>query len=238
MGMMGNIGSKLRNAGKVLFKDANENDIVWANDSTRLSVNNPDTPRNITLWKKQDVNGKEYWRKAGALNVNEKFKTFDGETGKYLNVSEIEIEKAFRGQGLGNKMYETLIDLADTDAKGIISYTPNRVNKVQVPKIYEKFGAVTKDDYQIIPLNQTGINNAAGKYLPSIAGLGLGTASLYSPEAAQAQQYRGMAAKQSLQEPTFDPISLFTPGGMLGNIGGETASAIYKYLTENAGGAR
>jgi hypothetical protein len=53
-----------------------------------------------------------------------------------------------------------------------------------------------------------------------------GLMSLYSPQAAQAQQYRNMAEQQSLQEPTFDPTTLLAGparwGGGLMNMIGDT----------------
>jgi hypothetical protein len=56
-----------------------------------------------------------------------------------------------------------------------------------------------------------------------ITGLGLmGAASAISPERANAE---------ALQEPTFDPTALLSPGGMMSNIGGEGISALLKYFT-------
>jgi hypothetical protein len=66
----------------------------------------------------------------------------------------------------------------------------------------------------------------------TLGGAGLmGAASLYSPQNAQALQYRNMAEQQALQEPTFDPTNLIAPGGLMGNIGGEGISALMKYLS-------
>jgi hypothetical protein len=62
-------------------------------------------------------------------------------------------------------------------------------------------------------------------------GIGVGAASLYSPQNAQARQYQRMAEQQSLQEPTFDPTNLVAPGGLMGNIGGEGIGAFMKYLS-------
>jgi hypothetical protein len=72
-----------------------------------------------------------------------------------------------------------------------------------------------------------------GAYLRSLGLLAptMGAASLYSPQNAQALQYRNMAEQQSLQEPTFDPTNLIAPGGLMGNIGGEGIGALMKYLS-------
>ena len=72
--------------------------------------------------------------------------------------------------------------------------------------------------------------NVSKKYLPVGVGL-MGAASLYSPEAAQARQMQDMAAKQALEEPTFDPTTLLAGparwGGGLMNMGLDT---IMKYI--------
>lgn len=58
-------------------------------------------------------------------------------------------------------------------------------------------------------------------------------ASLYSPGAAQAKQYRNMAEQQALEEPTFDPTTLLAGparwgGGLMNMIG----DAVLRYLTK------
>lgn len=139
----------------VLYTDENDNPIVYERDGFRISVNKPRNASYVVLWAKQEVKGRTYWRKAGVIDTNLKQKTINGVPGKYLGISYVDIEKAYRGQGLGVQMYRTLMYHAAPDISGIISYTPNRVNKLQVPKIYKKLGAITVDDNQIIPIRRT-----------------------------------------------------------------------------------
>jgi hypothetical protein len=101
-------------------------------------------------------------------------------------------------------------------------------------------GAV-KDSY--IVFNPTQIKSTANRGTfdptnPNIlktvgAGLGLmGGAAAFAPSQAQATPWKPPTAEsQALQEPTFDPVSLLAPGGLLGNVGGESISALIKYLT-------
>jgi hypothetical protein len=79
----------------------------------------------------------------------------------------------------------------------------------------------TLDSGEISSINK--LMNISKKYLP--VGL-MGAFSLYSPQNAQALQYRNMAEQQSLQEPTFDPTTLLAGparwGGGLMNMIGDT----------------
>ena len=146
-------GARLAAVG-VKFIDDNENAIVWTQgDNARISVDKPGAAGKVVLWVKQTVKGRDYWRKAGALNLTEKRKNIGGQIGYYLSVSEIAIDKEYRGHGYATAMYRAALDQADPKIKGILSYTPNRVNKTQVPAIYRALGAfVTEDgDYQVIP---------------------------------------------------------------------------------------
>ena len=142
------------NAPGVLFTDENDNAIVYEREGFRISVNRPGAASYVVLWAKQEVNGKTYWRKAGALDTNQKTKKVGGVVGEYLGVSSIEIEKAYRAQGLGLEMYRALMANAAPNIAGVISHTPNRVNKQQVPSIYRKLGAFTDGDNQIIPIGR------------------------------------------------------------------------------------
>ena len=140
---------------KPLFYDDNENAIVFEKGDNRISVDKPGNASKVVLWTKQEVKGREYYRKSGSLNTTIKTKKVNGEIGDYLNISEIEIEKAERGKRLGIQMYRELIANAPANVKGIISYVPNRVNKTQVPSIYKRLGAFTDGDYDIIPIKPT-----------------------------------------------------------------------------------
>jgi ribosomal protein S18 acetylase RimI-like enzyme len=95
------------------------------------------------LWHKEYVNGKEQWVKRGYLDAWKSKMNFKNRNGNYLSIRSIEIDKRFRNMGYGTKLYKALFDFSSNDVKGIYSYLPNRVNKKEVPKIYNKLGAIT-----------------------------------------------------------------------------------------------
>jgi len=145
----------------ILFKDNNGNNIVFEKGDYRISVDDENNARKAVLWHREEVNGKEYWAKRGVLNTNIKESRYseegDIDFAKYLNISEVEIEKDHRGQGLSTQLYKALIDYSGNDVKAILSYTPSRVNKTQVPKIWKRLGGRTSkfsEDYQIIDINR------------------------------------------------------------------------------------
>ena len=145
----------------ILFKDKNENIIVFEKGDYRISVNNENNATKAVLWHREEFKGKEFWAKRGALNayISELKYSEEGDKdfSKYLKISEVEIEKEHRGKGLSNLLYKALIDYSGNDVKGILSHTPNRINKIQVPKIWKSLGGRTakfSDDYQIIDINQ------------------------------------------------------------------------------------
>jgi|694.fasta_scaffold00239_53 hypothetical protein len=145
----------------ILFEDANGNKIVFEKGDYRISVDNDNNAKKAVLWHKEIVNGKEYWAKRGVLNANISESRFseegDKDFQKYLKISEVEIEKEHRGNRLGQELYKALIDYAGSDVKALISYTPSRVNKREVPNIWKRLGArQMKDnaDYQVIDLNK------------------------------------------------------------------------------------
>lgn len=140
----------------VIMQDENENHIVFESADRRISVNQPGNANTVVLWVKQNVKGKDHWRKAGSLYTEVKTKKLPGEIEmkNYISISSIEIDKECRGEGLGKKMYQILIDHAPEDIAGIISYTPNRSNKKQVPAIYRALGGYEIDDWQLIPIDR------------------------------------------------------------------------------------
>ena len=145
----------------ILFEDANGNKIVFEKGDYRISVDNENNAKKAVLWHKEIVNGKEYWAKRGVLNANISESRFseegDKDFQKYLKISEVEIEKEHRGNRLGQELYKAIIDYAGSDVKALISYTPSRVNKREVPNIWKRLGArEMKDnvDYQVIDLNK------------------------------------------------------------------------------------
>jgi ribosomal protein S18 acetylase RimI-like enzyme len=138
---------------KALFKDEYGKNIVYDDGNYRIAVDDENDARYITLWHKEIVKGKEYWAKRGYLDAWVSNMNFKNRNGKYLSIRSIEIELKHRNMGYGSKMYKALFDFSANDINGVYSFLPNRVNKKQVPKIYNKLGAVIEDDYQFIEFN-------------------------------------------------------------------------------------
>jgi len=138
---------------KILFFDEYGKAIVYDNGEYRIAVDDETDARYITLWHKEYIKGNEKWIKCGYLDAWVSKMNFKERIGKYLSIRSIEIEPKHRGMGYGSKLYKALFDFSADDVKGIYSYLPNRVNKKQVPKIYNKLGAITDGDYQFIDFN-------------------------------------------------------------------------------------
>lgn len=135
---------------KVLFVDEHGKKIVYDDGAFRIAVDDKDDAQYVTLWHKEDVKGKEYWVKRGYIDAWKSKMNFKDRSGTYLSIRSIEIENKYRNKGYGTKLYKALFDFSANDVKGVYSYLPNRVNKKQVPKIYNKLGAITDGDYQFI----------------------------------------------------------------------------------------
>lgn len=133
------------------FLDAHDNAIVYAEADFRISVNKPGLATHVVLWSRQDKDTGESWVKAGSLAAREVTKKVNQKPAHYLNISSIEIQSQFRGKGFGARMYRTLLDHAAPHITGLISHTPDRQNKSQVPRIYRALGAFFDGDNQIIP---------------------------------------------------------------------------------------
>lgn len=111
--------------------------IVYDEGDYKIAVSDNNNPTRISVWKEDKNIGNMY-------NQVTKYK---GE--KYLKVSSIDIDKKYRGLGLGKELYR--VALKYTDTKGILSYLPDRINKNTVPSIYKSLGGVIEDgDYAII----------------------------------------------------------------------------------------
>lgn len=58
---------------------------------------------------------------------------------QYILVDRIDVREKERGFGLASKMYEFALKYLPKEYKGIASDLKNRVNKIEIPKIYSKF---------------------------------------------------------------------------------------------------
>lgn len=138
-------------ASSPFFLDAHDNAIVYAEGDFRLSVDKPGLATHVVLWSRQNKGAQESWTKVGFLSAHEASKKINQQPGDYLRVSSVEIQSQFRGKGFGAKMYQVLLDHAAPHITGLISHTPDRQNKTQVPRIYRALGAFVDGDNQIIP---------------------------------------------------------------------------------------
>lgn len=103
-----------------------------------IAIDDKDNPSYITLW----YLGKGDPKKVGYLELSP-FNDF-------MKISIIDIGRGHRNKGLGSIMYLAALNNINPKYKGLVSYTPDRSNKRQVPKIYKKFKAVSDGDYQFI----------------------------------------------------------------------------------------
>ena len=110
-------------------------------------VNSPTNATYISLWFKENE-----WVKVGSLYADISERRFDWDTDfeKYLKISSIEIKPEHRGKGFSTKMYDALINYSNPKVKGLYSYLPDRVNKKQIPRIYNRYKTVIENDYQVI----------------------------------------------------------------------------------------
>ena len=73
---------------------------------------------------------------------------------EYLGIGLANLDKKYRGRGLGLAMYRALLSNLAPKWKGIASYLPDRSNRKQIPKIYRRLGGFIPkgwEDYMIIP---------------------------------------------------------------------------------------
>ena len=127
------------------FLDAPESDeygkrIMYRAGDYLISVDSPVDAAYLVLWYK----GKN----VGMLSLSSHH--FEG--APYRRVRATEIKPAHRGMGFGFKLYQLAMRTMSPAYAGIVSYLPERTNKKQVPRIYQKLGGhLAGADYAIIP---------------------------------------------------------------------------------------
>lgn len=121
-------------------KDENEDKKVWKKDDYSIYVNDLKNATYVSLFKDN--------KKIGSLSTGG---TYIDDNEKWLKVSLADILKGYRGYGLGKQLYIILLKYSNPEYKGIVSYLPDRYNKKQIPKIYNRLGGYTIDDYAFIP---------------------------------------------------------------------------------------
>jgi ribosomal protein S18 acetylase RimI-like enzyme len=133
----------------VFSKELNENSELWNGKDVvafrrgyRIVVDDPNDAEYVTVWT--DAN-----KKVGSLSTRGKLP--HKELNDYLNIALADVDVKHRKQGLGLAMYKALINHMHPRWKGIASYLPDRSNKRQIPKIYQKLGGkIIDDDYMIV----------------------------------------------------------------------------------------
>ena len=128
----------------------NDKHIVWSQNGVRIAVNDPDDATYVTVWTDDN-------KRIGAFSTRGT-RTVNGK--RYLMISTIDLNKKFRGQGIGHQMYRALLVHMAPNLAGLISYLPDAVNAKQVPRIHHRLGAqIVPDeaDFHIIarPLAET-----------------------------------------------------------------------------------
>ena len=121
--------------------DATGRNIVYDDGEYQIAVNKPGKAAYATLF-------------AGGKKVGE-LATYEGE-GKwagYLRVSGIEIDKSHRGNGMSTRLYQALA-AHNSEAVGIVSYLPDRINKKQIPSVYRRFQSRVDGDNEIIDIDR------------------------------------------------------------------------------------
>lgn len=130
-----------RRAGLTLKEDKwHGKDVVWSDGQYFIVVNDPSDTTHVSLWDEDN-------NRIGALYTTQKAV---GLKGNWLFVGNIEIKKPHRGEGLGTKMYEALLNHMSPEYDGLIGYKPD-ISSRYVPQIYKKLGAKEYDDWYIVP---------------------------------------------------------------------------------------
>lgn len=126
----------------------NEKHIVWEQGEFKIAVNTPDDPSYYTVWTEDN-------KRIGYLSLTPKNKKGT----KWMSIDSVEIDKNYRGQGLGIALYRVALNTIDPECLGLYSYLPNVANKRLVPTIHRSLGGVEVDgDHMFIPRNEEARN--------------------------------------------------------------------------------
>ena len=82
-------------------------------------------------------------------------KKINGTKIKYAEVSTISLHREHQNKGFGTQLYKTLLKYLPDDIAGIGSNLQYRINKKEIPKIYQKLGyeSYNDGDFQLIKKN-------------------------------------------------------------------------------------
>jgi len=151
----------------VLKRDEHGNNVTFEDGENRITINTPGAASFIALWARKAGR----WVKVGALRTDRDTAVVRGERGEYLRVSSVQIDRPQRGRRFGTRLYRTLLDQAAPEIQGIISYLPDRSNRLAIPRIYQKLGAFVEGDFEIIPRTGTRATAAPQGQPPTTRGL-------------------------------------------------------------------
>lgn len=133
-----------------LPRDDSGSPIAWEEDNYRIIIYNTSNYFNTYLMHNQKP-----WKQIGSLKTKISTKKINGDKIKYAEVSSISLHKEHQNKGFGTKLYKTLLKYLPDDIVGIGSNLQYRINKKEIPKIYEKLGyeSYNDGDFQLIKKN-------------------------------------------------------------------------------------
>lgn len=112
----------------------NEKRILWTNGEFYIASGNS-TNTYLTLWDSENKN-------VGLLDSS----LIHKEGKKRAKINMVRVKSSAKGNRLGLQLYKTLLEWLPDDVVGIYSYLPDRSNRKEVPKIYNRLGGYIKDE--------------------------------------------------------------------------------------------
>ena len=116
--------------------------VVWGPNGhgIRIAVDTLNAATHVTAWSPDN-------QRIGFLTTRSiRRRTTDTGVSQYLTIGKAELDRKYRGQGIGQQMYRALLRNLAPQFSGIASYLPDVINKRQVPKIHRKLNAESDDD--------------------------------------------------------------------------------------------
>jgi len=130
-----------------LPKDDSGSPIAWEEDNYRITLYITSNYFNVYL-----MHNEKPWKQIGSLKTKVSNKKIKGDTIKYSEVISISLHKEHQQKGFGTLLYKTLLKYLPDEIAGIGSNLLYRINKKEIPKIYEKLGyqSYNDGDFQLI----------------------------------------------------------------------------------------
>jgi ribosomal protein S18 acetylase RimI-like enzyme len=139
---------KLASEKQVLTTDEFGNIVARIIGNYKILIDSEESPTYISLYYKEGDN----WRRVGELRASisemrwEKSDDFE----KYYKISLVSVDPEHRRKGFAKLMYDVLINTRGNDIVGMYSYLPDRSNKREIPKIWNKYNSYREGDYEIV----------------------------------------------------------------------------------------